>query len=79
MSQKDNGGAGTSYYQLEANWKEVQDIIEAKNYNYAEGNILKVAFTLDSGRHGGTSRSRDLRKLIYFANRLLKQEEKYES
>ena len=75
QQQTDNGGANTSYYQLDPSWKEVQDIIEAKQYNYAEGNILKVAFTLNSGRHSGTSRARDLRKLIYFTNRLLQQEQ----
>jgi len=69
----DNNGGSTDYYKLKPEWKDCMDIIEDKGYNYSEGNILKVAFTLDSGRHSGTNRERDLNKLIYFAERLKKQ------
>jgi len=69
---EDNGGT-TSYYQLDPKWKEVQDIIEAYNYNYSQGNILKVAMTLNRDRHSGTDTIRDLMKLMWFCEREIKR------
>jgi hypothetical protein len=52
---------------LKEEWFELQSIINHYNLNYNVGNILKVAFTLNSGRHSGTSKIRDLNKAEYFA------------
>lgn len=70
IASKNNGGE-TDYYKIDAEWKTFQDVIEAREMNYAQGNILKVACTFNIGRHEGTTYERDLNKIIYFANREL--------
>ena len=66
---KNNGGE-TDYYNIKE-FETVQDMIEARELNYAQGNILKVACTINVGRHKGTTYERELNKLIYFAHREL--------
>lgn len=68
-----NNGGKTDYYDLPSTSKECQDIIELRQMNFAQGNIFKVAFTFNCGRHNGTSYERDLNKIIYFAERELKR------
>jgi hypothetical protein len=70
-SPENNGGA-TDYYQVKPEWKMCQDIIEDRELNFSQGNILKSAFTFNVGRHGGTTYERELNKIIYFAERELK-------
>lgn len=41
--------------------------------NFSQGNIFKVAFTFNCGRHHGTSYERDLHKIIFFAQRELER------
>jgi len=72
MTDKNNGG-DTDYFDIDPTWKGCQDIIEARELNYAQGNILKVAFCINIGRHEGTTYERELNKLIWFANRELKR------
>ena len=67
-----NNGGSTSYYKL-LGMKDLQDIIENRNMNFAQGNILKAAFCFNVGRHEGTSYERELNKIIYFANRELQR------
>lgn len=50
----------------------IQDLFEIFKLNYALGNIFKVIFTLGYGRHEGTTRQRELNKVIYFCDRQLK-------
>ncbi len=50
----------------------IQDLFEIYKLNYALGNIFKVIFTLGYGRHEGTTRDRELNKVIYFCKRQLK-------
>lgn len=66
-----NNGGTTDYYQLDPKWKQAQDIIEARNMNFAQGNILKAAFCFNTPRHRGTDYERELRKIIWFAEREL--------
>ena len=66
-----NNGGTTDYYQLDPQWKQAQDIIEARNMNFAQGNILKAAFCFNTPRHRGTDYERELRKIIWFAEREL--------
>jgi len=66
-----NNGGSTDYYRIDKSWSMVQDIIEDRELNYAQGNILKVAFTMNTGRHEGTTYERELNKIIYFAQREL--------
>lgn len=72
MSSKNNGGT-TDYYKLKKEWKTHQDVIEARNMNYAQGNIYKVACTFNIGRHNATDYERELNKIIWFAKRELKK------
>lgn len=67
----DNNGGATDYYRIKPEWSMLQDIIEERELNYSQGNILKVAFTLNTSRHSGTDYERDLNKLVYFAQREL--------
>lgn len=71
-SSRNNGGK-TDYYNIDKSWKTFQDIIEARDMNYAQGNILKVACTFNLGRHEGTTYERELNKIIFFAERELKR------
>lgn len=59
----------TEYYELPENAKELQDLIEFKNMNFAIGNIFKAAYRL--GDKKGTSKEYDLNKIIFFAEREL--------
>lgn len=70
MSSKNNGGE-TDYYALDKKWTTHQDVIEAREMNYAQGNIYKVACTFNIGRHEATDYERELNKIIFFANREL--------
>lgn len=70
-NQSKNNGGSTDYYKLDPSWEHLQDIIEERDLNYSQGNILKVAFCINLGRHEGTNYERELNKLIYFANREL--------
>ena len=72
MSSINNGGE-TDYYRIDPEWKMAQDIIEARDMNFSQGNIFKVAFTFNTGRHSGTDYERDLNKIIYFAQRELQR------
>ena len=67
-----NNGGSTDYYKI-LDYKDLQDIIEARNMNFAQGNILKAAFCFNVGRHEGTSYERELNKIIYFTERELKR------
>jgi hypothetical protein len=57
------------YYKIKPEWKNIQDVTEAKNLNFAQGNILKAAWCLGERRHIGTNYDRELDKIIWFAFR----------
>jgi len=71
-NQSVNNGGSTGYYKFDPEWTEIMDIIEAREMNYAQGNILKAAMCFNTERHEGTNEVRELNKIIYFAKRLLK-------
>jgi len=65
-----NDGGSADYYTLPEGASELQDLIEAKDMNFAVGNIFKAAYRLGAeGSH--STRERDLRKIIWFAEREL--------
>lgn len=68
-----NNGGSTDYYKFKENWKECADIIEDREMNYNQGNIFKSAFCFNIGRHNATDYTRELNKIIYFANRELER------
>lgn len=65
----ENNGGDTSYYALASEWESAQDIIEARNMNFAQGNIFKAAFTFNVGRHDATNYERELNKIEWFVQR----------
>jgi hypothetical protein len=70
-------GSTPEQYGLPENARELQDLIEYRNMNFAWGNIFKACY-----RNGTCSHSdslRDLRKIIWFAERELARLEKEES
>ena len=73
MKKALNKGGDTDYYKIKTEWKMAQDIIEDRGMNFSQGNILKVAFTFNTGRHEGTDYERELNKLIWFAQRELER------
>ena len=73
MSNSENNGGNTDYYKIQPEWTTLNDVIEARDMSFAQGNILKSAFTLNTSRHKGTHTERELNKIIYYAERLLRQ------
>lgn len=71
-----NNGGSTDYYKFKENWRECQDIIEDREMNFSQGNIFKSAFCFNIGRHSATDYTRELNKIIYFANRELERVKK---
>lgn len=61
--KSDNNGGSTDYYKLPPMTRDLQDLIEHRKMNFAEGNIFKAIYR-DKG-----SRIYDMNKIIYFAQR----------
>ena len=61
------GWSTPSQYALPASAVELQDLIEYRDMNFAIGNIFKAAYRL--GRCSHSDEARDLRKIIWFAQR----------
>ena len=64
-----NNGGDTDYYRIKPEWKMAQDIIEDRQMNHAQGNIFKVAYCFNIGRHNATDYLRELNKLSWFIER----------
>lgn len=64
-----NDGSNANYYQLPKTAKEMQDLIEHRNLNFAMGNIFKACYRY--GLKDGTSQEYDLNKIIWYATREL--------
>jgi hypothetical protein len=69
MNDELPGGSTPSQYGLPPNSTELQDLIEHREMNFAVGNIFKAAYRL--GRCSHSDQARDLRKIIWFAEREL--------
>lgn len=67
-------GGSTSYYELPPQATELNDLIEYKGMSFALGNIFKACYRF--GEKDAASRMYDLNKIIYFAERLKKVEER---
>jgi hypothetical protein len=63
-------GGSTGYYKLPEGATDLQDLIEAKRMSFSRGNIFKAAYRL--GEKDVASEAYDLRKIIWFAERMLK-------
>ena len=70
------GGSNPKQYSLHAGAQELQDLIEYRAMNFAVGNIFKAAYRLGHCDHG--DELRDLRKIMWFADREIQRLSKKE-
>lgn len=70
MKRTSDGGP-SEYYDFPSNFDTLNDLIEYKEMGFAQGNIFKAAFRL--GNKEGISLEYDLRKIKYYADRMLNQ------
>lgn len=66
-----NNGGNTDYYNLPFWAKNIQDLIEFKEMNFAQGNIIKAIYRCNDDTH--SEYERELNKIIWFANRELER------
>ena len=66
-----NDGGSADYYKLPKGATDLQDIIEHKNMNFATGNMFKAIYRVNDTTH--SEPVRDLRKIIWFAEREIKR------
>lgn len=65
-----NNGGDTGYYDLPRDVETLQDLIEHKEFNFAQGEIFKAAYTLnDDSARKHSNKVRDLNKIIWYAQR----------
>lgn len=90
---KENSGGSVNYYKVKVNKPttlknayeaECNDIIEALNMNFAEGNIFKAIWRMAAARQGLSKQhydgsKYDSEKIVFFANRLLEMIEEDKS
>ena len=69
-------GWKTNYYQLPENAKELQDLIEHKNMNFAMANIFKACYRY--GEKDGITPLYDLNKIKFYVEREIKRIHKRE-
>lgn len=70
----ENNGGKTSYYDVPPGAETLNDLIEHKNMPFWRGEILKAAYGLEGRKEkNGGSEVRELNKIIYYANRRLRQ------
>jgi len=62
-------GGPSAYYDFPSGFSTLNDLIEYHDMSFAQGNIFKAAYRL--GKKEGISLEYDLRKIIYYANRML--------
>lgn len=74
MSKIASDGGPSEYYDFPEGCNTLNDLIEHKGMSFAQGNIFKAAYRL--GNKQGISLEYDLKKIKYYADRMLKQIEK---
>ena len=77
LSEAANDGSSADYYVLPANAAQLQDLIAFRNMNAQLGEIFRAAYRYGQPGHH-SSRERDLRKIIFYAQAELDRLEKYE-
>lgn len=63
-------GGSSDYYKLPEGSKDLQDLIEHKNMNFALGNIFKACYRF--GEKNTVDKKYDIDKILWFAGRLKK-------
>lgn len=74
MDAVKSDGGSTSYYELPAGCTELGDLIEAKRMSFNRGNVFKAAYRL--GEKDGATTLYDLRKMLWFVERMIARAEK---
>ena len=77
--QSINNGGKTDYYQIDSapfKINDFDDFAEWRKLNGNQFNIGKVVWTMNVGRHSGTTYVRDLNKIIHYAKRELQRLER---
>ena len=74
MSRITSDGGPSVYYDFPEGCITLNDLIEHKGMSFAQGNIFKAAYRL--GNKEGTSLEYDLKKIKYYADRMLNQIQK---
>jgi hypothetical protein len=69
-----SNGWTTEYYELPDGAKEMQDLIEHRDMNFAMGNVFKACYRY--GHKENTSQEYDLNKIIWYATRELERVQK---
>lgn len=64
-------GGASAYYDFPEGCSTLNDLIEYKGMSFAQGNIFKAAYRL--GNKEGISLEYDLKKIVYYAERMLNQ------
>jgi len=64
-------GGPSEYYDFPEGCSTLNDLIEYKDMSFAQGNIFKAAYRL--GNKEGISLEYDLKKIKYYADRMLAQ------
>jgi len=67
MSNTNDGGSNPKQYELPKDAVEIQDLIEYRGMNFAQGNIFKACYRMGYCDH--SDELRDARKIQWFANR----------
>lgn len=70
MTKTKTGGSTPEQYALPKGARELQDLIEHRNMNFATGNIFKACYRPPTKTKGPEY---DLNKIIWFAKRELKR------
>jgi hypothetical protein len=73
MTKIPSDGGPTVYYDFPPS-TTLNDLIEYAGMSFAQGNIFKAAYRL--GKKEGVSLEYDLKKIKYYADRMLQQMEK---
>jgi len=74
MPENKPDGWSSDYYKLPENPKELQDLIEYRNMNFAIGNVFKACWRL--GEKPGVDELYDLNKMRWFVEREIERVKK---
>lgn len=76
LDSSTNNGGETDYYKLASAPFPITDFDDFAEWRGLSGfqfNIGKVVWTMNAGRHAGTTYERDLNKIIHYAQRELRR------
>lgn len=77
MTTSHNNGGTTDYYNIPPNTKTLMDLIEYKGMTFAQGEIFKAIYAFNEraarATDGSSSKLREANKILYYAQRIVKQ------